>query len=553
MRHLVYLKFIKYLSPYIFYEIVLLFLLILTSLASLASPYFLKLIIDDVFPSKDYYYLLQVIFALLAIYILRIVASYFSDIVYANISSKVVADIRKDLFSHLLALPLSFFNKRPVGDIVHRLNYEVDRVQEVLANSIIRFINITFTIIGLVIALCLLNLNLFLVSCLVFPLIFATVALLTPKVRALYEKINQKEGHLQGYFQERISSVMLIKVMNAYGYENKVLDTALSSLIKERVNASKLSSINKNITTFLIAIGPLIVFLWGGKDVLLGFMSLGALVAFIQYLNRLYSPCMDIMNLYNDIIRASVSMDRIFELFNEKKLSDTQGYQALEKDIKEIRFENLSFKYEESGEYILKDINMQLQPGLTYGIKGPSGTGKSTLIKLLCQYYSPFSGAVLINGKDLSTINNSEWISRVHLVSQETFIFNGTFRYNINYSKEPTSDQELIAACEQSLLMDYISTLPLGLDTNLGERGNLLSGGQRQKVALARLFLNLNHALIILDEATSALDRETEETILRNLIAKKPASCILLIISHRESLFSQVDEVISIRREEFAL
>ena len=548
MNYPQYAKFFKYLKPYILTEISLLVLLLFISAASLASPYFLKVIIDDVFPSRDYTYLVKIVAILASIYVLRILASVISDILYTQLSSKVVADIRLDLFSHLLSLSLSFFGKHPVGDIVHRINNEVDNIQDVLTNSIIRLLNTLFSIIGLVIALGLLNYKLLIISFLVLPLIFTSVAYFTPKVRKLYQIINKKEGILQSYFQERFSSILLIKIMNAFSYEEKKLEQDLNDLVKDRVNATKISSVNRNITTFLIAIGPLLVFLWGGSDVLTGSMSLGALVAFIQYQNRLYSPFMDLMYLYNDVVRTSVSMDRIFELFNYS--AEIIPSSANRKDVpvllNEITFNSVFFSYQDSEEIILKDLSFQLETGKIYGLRGISGSGKSTIIKLLCQYFKPTSGSITVNGKDLNEFENQEWISRIHYASQETFLFNESLRYNINYARDRKTDAELLLACNLSGLGDFVKQLPNGLDTNLGERGSLLSGGQRQRVALARLFLNYDYSLTILDEATSGLDIQTERFILKNLILNKPSNSILIIISHRPQIFEIVDEIINI-------
>jgi len=544
IKFITYAKFIKYIKPYIFLESILLILLLITSIASLASPYFLKIIIDEVFPSKNYLHLIKVVVLLMMIYVIRIIASIISDVVYSKLSSRVVADIRKDLFAHLLTLPLSFYGKHSVGDLVHRINNEVDNIQDVLTNSIIRFVNTILSIIGIIIALSLLNFKLLIISCLVLPVIFLIINYFTPRLSKLYEKIQHEEGKLQGYFNERFSSILLIKIMNAFSYELRNLNNILLSLIRIRVKATRLSSTNRNVTTFLIAIGPLIVFLWGGEDVLAGTMTLGALVAFIQYQNRLYSPFMDLMYLYNDIIRTTVSMDRIFELFKYTKQAETN--QPLGEELKKIKFSNVSFRYEETNDYVLKDLNFELKAGFVYGIKGASGSGKSTLIKLLCQYYSPSKGEIFINDTNLNQIGNAHWISTIYLASQETFIFNESLRYNVNYSMEETSDMEIINACEKSGLKTLIENLPLGIDTNLGERGGIFSGGQKQRVAFARLFLNLHHSLIILDEATSALDHETEQTILETLIKAKPPKCILIIISHRQSTFSKVDEIIRV-------
>lgn len=539
MRSHVYMWFARYIKKYWDKELLLFLLIAVSSLGSLTSPYILKLIIDDVFPHKNYHLLMVLLSATIAIYIVRIVSTYFFDYLFSWLSSKVVADIRRDLFGHLLHMSLSFYDKNKVGEIVHKINNEVNIIEGTLTKSVIRLCNNVFLLVGLAFLLAWLNLSLFLVSLIVFPFIFLTLRYFTPLVRKSYEKVSEKEGEINNFYTERFNCIRLIKSFNSYDYENKKLDGRIENIRHAKLKNTIYSSLNRNIASFFIAMGPVLIFGWGGSKVLDGSMTLGALVAFLQYINRLYSPSMDMFYLHDELIRAGVSMQQVKAIFDARTERWVQpGSKTLE-PVERIQVNDLHFSYEKKN--ILNGVDLVFTKGRSYAIVGASGCGKSTLISILTKFYRHSNGSIHYNDKSVNEMSISEWMQYITVVQQHSYILHDTIRENIVYNNQHDKE-EIDLILHQVGLRDIIENMESGEGTIIGDRGVTLSGGQAQRVALARAFLKRSE-IVILDEATSALDSHSEEKIIR-FVKEAYRDKISIIISHRISAVRQADEII---------
>lgn len=538
------LKFAMYLKPYWIQEIMLLIMLLIGNILALASPYAIKIIIDDIFPSHNYLRLIQILSLLVIAYLARVIVSYFSECMYSKVSGMLVSDIRRDVFNNIINRPLAYFAENATGGIVHKVNNEVDRIQQVLTGSIIRFANNIISIVGIVSMLWLLNLSLLAVSCSIFPFIFWGILYFTPKIKLLLEQSSLKEGDLHKYFFERLANVKLIKIKGTYRYESTQLRDKLEDLVNTSIKVTKLSSFHKNSTTFWIAMGPVIVLAVGGFDVLQGSMSVGALVAYIQYLNRLYGPTTDMLNLYNDVVRAKVAMNQVFEFLEEdadvKIIEQHSDQQRLV--VQSVSFKGVNFNY--NGKEVLRNLNMTLQKGKTYALVGLSGSGKSTIINLLCQLYKPDEGFIEINGKSLYSYNKTFWSSHFALATQETHLFNDSILKNVKYGSFHKDDESMRKALQMVSFNEHIESLKEKYNSIIGERGVTLSGGQQQRINIARIFMS-NPQIVILDEATSALDSESEEFIMKT-IENEFKDRIIIIISHRLSTVKHANEIFCI-------
>jgi ABC-type multidrug transport system fused ATPase/permease subunit len=540
MRSHVYLWFARYIKKYWDKELLLFLLIAVSSLGSLTSPYILKVIIDDVFPHKDYHLLMILLSTLIVTYVVRIVATYFFDYLFSWLSSKVVADIRRDLFGHLLHMSLSFYDKNKVGEIVHKINNEVNIIEGTLTKSVIRLCNNVFLLVGLAFLLAWLNLSLFLVSLIVFPFIFVTLRYFTPLVRKSYEKVSEKEGEINNFYTERFNCIRLIKSFNSYDYENKKLDGRIENIRHAKLKNTIYSSLNRNIASFFIAMGPVLIFGWGGSKVLDGGMSLGALVAFLQYINRLYSPSMDMFYLNDELIRAGVSMKQVKAIFDARtERWDQPGSIALE-PVEQVHIHDLHFSYEKK--QILNGVDLVFTKGRSYAIVGASGCGKSTLISILTKFYRHSNGSILYNNKPVNEMSISEWMQYITVVQQHSYILHDTILENIVYNSQYDNKEEIDNILRQVGLRDVIENMESGEGTIIGDRGATLSGGQAQRVALARAFLKRSE-IVILDEATSALDSHSEEKIIR-FVKEVYRDKISIFISHRISAVRQADEII---------
>jgi len=283
--------------------------MLLASAGTLVSPYILKLIIDDVFPSSDYQLLIYILLGYVAIVVFRVLVSYGSTFIFEWVSNHIMKDMRVDLFTHLIRLPLNFYDNNKTGDIIHRINSEVNSIQNILTNSLIRIISSLCLIIGLVTMLSILNFKLFLISLAVFPVIFLNTLYFQPKIHATIKESRKKDSDILSFLMERFANIKLLKNYMRYDYEKARLDNVVDEQISLNMKITKLSATNRNISTFFTAMVPVVILGIGGMDVMKGAMTIGTLVAFIQYMNRMFDPFRDLMGLYYDMIRASVSME----------------------------------------------------------------------------------------------------------------------------------------------------------------------------------------------------------------------------------------------------
>ena len=539
-RHVFY-HFLKFLRPYWIHESVVFVLMILGTISSLAFPYIMKIIIDDVFPNKDYELLIFILLLLLGITVGNIIISFCSNYLFSWIKNRVMLDIRSHLFDHLIQLPLSFYDRNKSGDIVYRMSSEVDRIQSFITSSALSLVHSLLTLIGLTVALCWLNWQLFLLSIIVIPFLVLNILYFQPKIRDITERGRKKGSEVMSYLIERFESVQLIQVYNAYNYENNRLWSQLNDLLSINMQNVTYSGAMRSISRFFTSLTPAIILGWGGHKVMLGVMSLGALVAFLQYLSRLFAPFRNLNRLYVELIRVSVSMKRVFEFLEIDIQKTTDGSAASPFSFqKEIVFTHLNFGY--NGQPVLQDFCLRLEKGGKYALVGASGCGKSSLINLLCRFYELNTGEITIDHTPLTQIKLYDLREHIGLVTQENQVFHDTIWHNIRYSNLESTPEEINRAIRIAGLNEFIEKTEDGALTLIGDRGNTLSAGQKQRIAIARAILR-DSDILILDEATSALDSESEGEIIANL-QDLYEDKTMIVISHRLSTIQQVDEVI---------
>ena len=539
-RHVFY-HFLKFLKPYWVHQSIVFVLMILGTVSSLAFPYIMKIIIDDVFPNKDYELLIFILLLLLGVTVGNIIISFCSNYLFAWINNRIMLDIRSHLFDHLIQLPLSFYDRNKSGDVVYRMSNEVDRIQSFITSSALSLVHSLLTLLGLTVALCWLNWQLFLGSVIVIPFLVLNIRYFQPKIKNITERGQKKGSEVMSYLIERFESIQLIQVYNAYNYENNKLRSQLNDLLSINMQNVTYSGVMRSISMFLTSLTPAIILGWGGHKIILGVMSLGALVAFLQYLSRLFEPFRNLNRLYIDLIRVSVSMKRVFEFLeiDIQKKTDESANSPFSFQ-KEIAFTNLNFGY--NGQPVLQDFSLRLEKGKKYALVGSSGCGKSSLVNLLCRFYESDTGAITIDRIPITNIKLYELREHIGLVTQENQVFHDTIWDNIRYSKPESTPEEINQAIRLAGLNGFIEKAEDGALMLIGDRGNTLSVGQRQRIAIARAVLK-DSDILILDEATSALDSESEGEIIANL-QDLYEDKTMIVISHRLSTIQQVDEVI---------
>lgn len=540
-------KFSRYFRPYLFLEISLILLLIVSSVGSLATPYALKIIIDDIFPHGNLHDLVVLLSILVGIYVIRIVSTVFSDILQVKISQKIVSDIRYDMLRNLLNRPIEFYKRVNSGEILYIFMNDVHNIQNALSSLIILLLNDGLTLIGIVVMLGILNLKLTLISLLCLPIILFSLKKFTPILQESFKKVQQMEESLNVFFIERLKNIRVIKSFNTFLYELQKLSSIQSGLLGAYLRSIKVSSLNSNIITFFVAIGPIIVLIMGGKDVFSGVMTIGALIAFIQYLNRLYAPTINIMKSYDQLTKALVSMERVIDYIEEEKDATCalqEGKTNEELKIETISLNRLSLNFD--GKKVLENIEMTFEAGKIYGITGPSGSGKSSIINLLCGFLEPSEGEILVNNR-IPVHKIPAWTSHVGLIEKENQLFSGSILENLLYGSFSSSRENIDFAIECGRFKSVLEDLESGENTQINDGGSMLSDGQKQRISIVRALLK-KPALMIFDEATSSLDSKLELEIIDKLKLHYKDS-IIIIITHRLSSVKSFDHVYDISKE----
>lgn len=535
--------FFAFLKKYWPYEGLMLFLILIGTACSLAAPFVLGKVIDDVIPAANKNLLLTLVLIMIGINIIRFFVGIVSDYLNTWLSGRMITDIKEQLFSNLLKMPYPYFEKNKPGEVIQVISHEVDKIQRFLTTGVVRLVNNAFTLLSLAALLCYLNYKLFLITLLILPVVIFINAKISRRVRELVKNTGIKEGELYNFYFERVKNISLIKLFNAFEYERKQLTLKTKNLIRLNLQNTKLTALGGNGSSFFISLSPLIILLIGGYEVINQSMTIGALVAFIQYCNRLIAPSNDFLNLYIDYVKAHESAKRIFPYLQQPAEKERAEVLLKGGRIWRIQCDQLCFSVE--GTTILSNVNMEFVSGRSYGIVGANGAGKSTLIKIISKLYDPTTGSIRINNDQaLEDFSINEWSEYVTVITQHPHIFHESIRDNLIYANRNATEEELWKSLEAVNLKTYVQSLPKGLDTLIGDGDECAnpSGGQTQKLSLARSLLKAAD-VILLDEVTSAMDDCSAKEVLQ-LILKIFADKIIVCITHDITDAMLLDQVV---------
>ncbi|SHG29125.1 ABC transporter ATP-binding protein [Chryseobacterium sp. OV279] len=526
----------KYTSQYL----LLIILFTITNGLSLVTPYALKIIIDKTIPHGTYNDLVQIILVLLACYIIRIGLAFYSGILYVNVSRRIVADIRRILYKNLLNKETSFFKESKTGELIYFLTNDVDKVQNFFSSTLLNYINNVMVVVGVISVMFYFNVNLTLISLVIFPFVIINTFLLKGKIKESYLKLVDIEGNIYNYFLERIRNIRVLKSNNVFPSEIQTLNTYHDQWRAHAVKNTYWNGISSNITTFLIAIGPLIVLLYGGKLIYSKVLTIGTLIAFIQYLNRIYAPIIALAVGVNEFFQSKVSMKRIYDNIDPTRENDFSGEEI--EQVQSIVLKDIAVQYNDK--IILHNFNYTFKKGKTYGIKGKSGIGKSTMANLIMKFVKSDSGAIYINNIPLEKVKNLYSITA--LIEKENQLFHDTVSNNIRYGSEEKENTDIEEVLRMSCLSEVVNKLSDRENTTITFSGSMLSDGEKQRIAIARAF-HKQPDIIIFDEATASLDINLEYSIIQSIREKLPHA-ILMIISHRNNLNEFCDEIIDFEK-----
>ncbi|CAM3643454.1 ABC transporter ATP-binding protein [Marinicrinis lubricantis] len=543
-----YMRFVKPYWPYITVTLLIGFV---KFAIPMTLPLMMKYVVDDLLMSdmatQDKVNQLMILLsaALVLFIIIRGPVEYFRQYFAQLTTSKILFDIRNALYDHLQKLSIRFYHNRKVGEIISRFINDVEQTKSLVE---VGLMNVWLDMFTLTIALGIMfyfNMSLTFVAILVFPLYAIAVKVLYRQLKKLTKNRSQALAEMQAYLHERIQGISVIRSFTLERYEQKQFGGKNGNFLKKALEHTRWNAMTFSIINTLTDIAPLAVIGYGGYLVIQKDLTVGALVAFYGYLERLYSPLRRLVNASTVLTQASASLERVAELVDQKyDIVDAPDAVVLEKSKGTIRFKHVWFGYDRSSEPVLKDVNLTIEAGQTVALVGMSGGGKSSLISLIPRFYDIHDGAIELDGRDIRTITVQSLRSQIGMVLQDNILFSGTVKENIKLGNPDASEDELIEAAKAANAHDFIMNLPNGYDTEIGERGVKLSGGQKQRVAIARVFLK-NPQILILDEATSALDLESEQKIQQSLehLSKGRTT---VIVAHRLSTITHADNIVVI-------
>ncbi|EEE35969.1 leukotoxin translocation ATP-binding protein LktB [Rhodobacteraceae bacterium KLH11] len=521
---------------------------LLIQILALITPIFFQVVIDKVLVHKGLTTLDVMIFGLLVVSAFEVIMGGLRTYIFSHTTNRVDVELGSRLFKHLLALPLSYFENRRVGDSVSRVR-ELENIREFLtSSSVTLLIDLLFTVVFLAV-MYLYSPQLLVIVLISLPLYVAVSIAVTPALRARLDEKFKRGAENQAFLVESITGVETLKAMAVEPQMQSRWEKQLAGYVSTSFKANMLGNTGSQIVQFINKASMALILYFGAKMVISGDMTVGQLVAFNMLAGRVSSPVLRLAQMWQNFQQVRVSVQRLGDILNTPAEPDFAPGRTNPPQIEgKIDFESVTFRYRADGPEILRRINLNVKPGEVLGIVGPSGSGKSTLTKLVQRMYVPESGRVLVDGVDLAMVDPA-WLRRqVGVVLQENVLFNRTVRDNIALSDPTLPMQSVMAAAKLSGAHEFILQLPEGYDTRVEERGANLSGGQRQRLAIARALIT-NPRILILDEATSALDAESEE-IIRNNLRTIAQGRTVIIIAHRLSAVRQANRIITVERGE---
>ena len=541
-------RLLPYLMPFKWMLAIVLVFVVLYTVLGLLGPYLMGQAIDKFISTKNIAGLAPIALWMLAAYLLNNLFQAVAGWLMAGVSQRALKQVRKDLFAHLQMLPLLFFDSNPAGELMSRLTNDIDAINQAVAQNVTTLLASVLSMVGILIAMFVLNPWLALTSIFVVPLMFWFTSFVASYTRKGFRDLQKSLGDLTGVMEESISGAKVVKafrrnesVINAFRLSNQ-------EVWRSGVYANSYALLLMPLTNVLGNLFVIVLAGLGGWLALQGLVSVGIIATFINYGQNFISPLRQLANLYNSIQAALAGAERVFQIIDTPpEIPDAPDALSLGDLRGDVRFEHVRFGYRPD-KVILKDMTIEARPGETLALVGPTGAGKTTIINLLTRFYEINGGSIRIDGTDIRDIRRLDLRRALGLVLQDTFLFSGTVMENIRYGRLEATDEEVIRAARTADADHFIRQLPHGYQTDLSERAANLSQGQRQMLAIARAIL-ADPAILILDEATSSVDTRTELRIQRALLRLMQGRTSF-VIAHRLSTIRDADQLVVVNKGE---
>ena len=521
---------------------------IVTVAVTLAPAYLVLMLIDDVLKPEDLpeatrmHRLVLLVAVFLGLIAIRFVAGHFQIKVMGIFAARVLLDLRRTLYRALQRLSLSYYDREHTGRIMSRVLHDTMGIQQFMVEGIQNII--IYGLMALAIPIVLFAKNPFLaaIALLPIPVVVLLGKFFARKYNALYRRLRRRFANLSAAISESISGMRVVKSFAQEEREVNGFDAKTQDVYDAQVSTVRTRAMFNPSVLFMMTLGTIVVWLVGGRQVITGALTLGVLMLFITYMNQFYAPVQMLLQMTELFEQSATAAERVFNILDmPTEVADHDKATEITHVKGQLVFEDVSFKYTD-GDRVLKNIDVTVEPGQMIGLVGQTGSGKTTLASLVCRFYDPTKGRIMLDDMDLKDIKAQSLRTQIGMVLQETFLFAGTIRENIVYGKPEATFVEIVRAAKAANAHEFIMNLPDAYDSEVGERGVGLSGGEKQRIAIARAILK-DPAILILDEATSAVDTATEQSI-QEAMDRLVAGRTTLAIAHRLSTLRNADRLL---------
>lgn len=542
MSFQMYKRMLQYLKPYMGRMALAIFYSIIVGLIATSPVPIIQKTFDKIFVEKNYLMLNLIPLALVGLYTLKGLLSYWQNIIIFGISWELVVALRKKMFDHIHRLPLSFFEEGTTGHLISKITNDVSIMQSTVTNLAKEFLQNAMMLVGLICWVFYLKWDWALISIVIFPLAGGPVAYIARRLRHLSRKGQELVADITSIVMESFSGIKIVRAFGLEDREKEKFREHNDRFLKVMKKSVKYVQITSPLLEILGALSGGLILWYGGNQVVSGEVTQGTFVAFIVALFMTYGPVRLLFKNYANVQSSLAGAERVFAVLDREEEASQGGQLELSRFNNRIEFRDVNFRYPSRSARVLTDINLTVNKSEILAIVGMSGAGKTTLVDLLFRFSKVTSGQILIDGVDVNEFDLASLRKQMALVTQETFLFNDTIRNNILFGNPEADEAQIMEAAKAAYVDNFVSHLDDGYNTFIGERGVRLSGGQRQRIAIARAILR-NAPILVLDEATSSLDSESEKLVqdaLHNLMEHRTT----FVIAHRLSTIKHADRII---------
>jgi ATP-binding cassette subfamily B protein len=537
-------RLLRYLAPYKKSVAISFFLVLAASALKLVGPFLTKHAIDRYIANGDLAGLNLIAAVYAAALLVQFGVSYFQIYIMNMAGQRVLYDMRQEIFAHLQRLHPAFFDRNPVGRLVTRVTNDVEALNELFTSGVVTIFGDVFMLAGIMIVLASLEWKLALVSFAVLPALFAVTLIFKRRVRVVYRKVRTRVAMMNAFIQENIVGMQVVQLFRQEPRKLEQFDELNRQHREANLESIFHYAVFYPVVQVLGAVAIALIVWYGGGQILLGALTIGGLVAFIQYSEMFYRPISDLSEKFNILQGAMASSERIFKLLDTEPAIQspaTTPPSGSKRGRGALAFEHVWFAYNDD-DWVLRDIDLEVAPGETIAVVGHTGAGKTSLTSVLMRFYDVQRGGVLVDGVDVREWNLHELRSQFGLVLQDVHLFSGTLASNIRLGDKEISDEAIADAAAAVHLDGWVASLSSGLDERVNERGSSLSAGQKQLVSFARALVR-DPRILILDEATSNVDTHTE-ILIREALERLLADRTSIVIAHRLSTIQKADRIV---------